>query len=280
MRHGRGAAGGRSRAGGHGSRLAAPPAHGRPAIRGPPPSAGPTLGGLPFKSAAGEVGSVLFELRSFFRADVVHVCKWETDRHYLFFIFFTTPLCSWFKSSRVTLQSASPGSAWRREARRVPPAGEPGRRLRPAAAAASPPCAPPPPILSRPRCLQLTLALTTYSINRERWAFVEAKDCPGSRWQRGRGPRARLRVSALLAAAGPPAPPPPPLLLACGCRQPRGRDRPRAWPPRNHQSLLLLADGGRGPEGVGAARPRPPGSAEAARLTPPRRRPLVHSSLF
>uniref|UniRef100_A0A8C7AP93 non-specific serine/threonine protein kinase n=1 Tax=Neovison vison TaxID=452646 RepID=A0A8C7AP93_NEOVI len=114
----------------------------------------------------------------------------------------------------------------------------------------------------------------------ERWAFVEAKDCPGSRRQGGRGPRARLRVSALPAAAGPPAPPPPPLLLACGCRQPRGRDRPRAWPLRNHQSLLLLADGGRGPEGVGAARPRPPGSAEAARLTPPRRRPLVHSSPF
>lgn len=65
---------GGSRDGGHGSRLAAPPAGGWMAIRGPPPSAGPALGRLSFKSVTGEVGSV-FQLRSFSRADVVHVYK-------------------------------------------------------------------------------------------------------------------------------------------------------------------------------------------------------------
>lgn len=58
----------------------------------------------------------------------------------------------------------------------------------------------------RPRCLQLTLALTPYSINRGKVGICRSQRLPGApRGQGGRGGRARVCAPAQLAATGPPA---------------------------------------------------------------------------
>lgn len=78
----------RSRAGGLGP--AGCPACPRPAgDPGSPPSAGPTLGGLSFQSVAREVGSVLFELRSFLEQTLyVYINRKQTLL--IFYIFYYT----------------------------------------------------------------------------------------------------------------------------------------------------------------------------------------------
>jgi len=149
---------------------------------------------------------------------------------------------------------------------RPPLAGERRWPLRPAAAA-SPPCTRRSPTLSRPRCLQLTLALTTYSINRGKVGICRSQRLPrllAGREAAGRAPGS-VRLPSLLLPVPPPLPPP---LLPCGCRKPRGRDCPRAWPQRNHQSLPLAcsrglgAGGQAGSQGAGlwVRRGRPAGS--------------------
>jgi len=201
--------------------------------------------------------------------------------HYLFFIFFTTLLCSWFEfSSLVTLQSASTGSAWRRETRCVLPwrvnAG--GRSVR------QQPPHPPAPVGPRPfpdpGAFSSLWLLRPTVLTGERWAFVEAKDCPGS-WRAGRPRGARPALC---------------VCPACCSRSPRPCRRrccPVAVASLGEGTVLVpgrreitkasrwLVAGVWGQEGKRAARAQASGSAEAARLAPTRRRlaPLFHSSL-
>ena len=83
-------------------------------VRGGPPSPGLRLLGFCSRKPSERSGqcSALF-----LRKQILYMCINKTDRHYLFFIFFTTPLCSWFKFPSGNVTKCYTRSEWRKETR-------------------------------------------------------------------------------------------------------------------------------------------------------------------